>query len=123
MLLTASTRAPLSAGSLVLIVCFCSATLAFGIAHYRGWHRQWIGWLPFDANFFGPAWFGACGLLVVLAEEAGRIGAWLEAVLAVPAFIVFVIMVMSLVWLPSRLLPAWYLHWRAQGRPRFGHVS
>ena len=122
-LVTASTGASLSAGQLVLITCFSAALLVDGIAHYRGWHKGWIRLLPFDANFFGPAWFGACGLLVALCELAGRLTAWLEAVLAAPTFIVFVISLMSLVWLPSRLLPSWYLSWRAHGRPRSGLVG
>jgi hypothetical protein len=120
MFLVASSTQSLSAGSLVVIVCFCAASLLFGVAHYRGWHRGWIRLLPFEANFFGPAWFGAFGLLVALCELAARLSDMLAAVLAVPTFIVFVIMLMSLVWLPSRLLPSWYLNWREQGRPPSG---
>jgi hypothetical protein len=120
MLITASTRESLSAGSLVLVACFCALSLAFGVAHYRGWHKGWIRVLPFEANFFGPAWFGALGLLVALCDVATRLSVWVAAILAVPTFIVFVITLMSLVWLPSRLLPSWYLTWREQGRPLSG---
>ena len=120
MLLSASTARSLPVGTLALVVCACAASLAFGVAHYRGWHRGWIRVLPFEANFFGPAWFGACGLLVALCDLAARLSVWFAAVLAVPTFIVFVIMLMSLVWLPPRLLPSWYLNWRRQGRPRSG---
>lgn len=117
MLFWASTDTQLSAGSLLVVICFCAAALAFGVAHYRGWHKGWIRVLPFEANFFGPAWFGATGLLVALCDLAARVNVWLAAILAVPTFIVFVITLMSLVWLPSRLLPSWYLDWRRQGRP------
>ena len=117
---SASSGASLSAGELVLIACFSACVLVSGVAHYRGWHKGWIRALPFEANFFGPAWFGACGLLVVLCVLAGRLSAWVEALLALPTFVVFVISLMSIVWLPSKLLPAWYLSWRAHGRPMSG---
>ena len=123
MLLAASTNAPLSGGKLVLVVCFSFWVLISGIAHYRGWHKAWIRWLPFEANFFAPAWFGACGLLVSLCDLVAPLSVWLAAVLALPTLIVFVVMLMSLVWLPSRLLPSWYLNWRRQGRPRSGLVG
>jgi hypothetical protein len=118
--LYASTDTSLSGGKLVLVVCFSALSLVFGIAHYKGWNKGWIRWLPFEANFFLPAWFGACGLLVAFSTLAGRLSAGLEVVLAVPTFVVFVIMLMSLVWLPARLLPQWYLDWRAHGRPLTG---
>jgi len=117
MLLTAASDASPSAGSLALIVCFGGLSLAFGIAHYRGWHKRWIRLLPFEANFFLPAWFGAVGVLLFLCELAGHVSPVLEVVIALPMFVSFVIMLMSLVWLPSRLLPSWYLSWRAHGRP------
>lgn len=100
----------------MLILCFCSLSLASGVAHYRGWHKGWIRLLPFEANFFLPAWFGACGVLLFLSELTRHVVV-LSAMLAVPMFVSFVIMLMSLVWLPSRLLPSWYLSWRAHGRP------
>lgn len=117
MVLAASATKPLSGGSLVLVVCFCALSLAFGIAHYRGWHRPWIRLLPFESIFFLPAWFGALGLLAALCALAARLSVWVEAVLAVPTLLVLAITLMSLFWLPSSLLPGWYRTWRDRGRP------
>jgi hypothetical protein len=111
---------PLSAGSLALVVCCSAIGLAFGIAHYRGWHRGWIRVLPFEANFFTPAWGGATGLLTALCLLAAHVSRWLEVVLGVPLFLAFAVTLMSLVWLPQRLLPAWYREWRDRGRPSRG---
>lgn len=116
MLVTSATR-PLSGASLGLVAAFCALCLGFGIAHYRGWHRGWIRMLPFEANFFLPAWFGALGLLTALCLQAARVSAWVAAVLAVPTLVVLAVTLMSLVWLPSWLLPAWYRSWRDRGRP------
>lgn len=120
MLVAASTAGSPSTGTLVAIACFCAICFAFGIAHYRGWHRGWIRVLPFDANFFTPAWFGAFGLLLTLWTLAHKLSALVAVIVALPMFIAFVIGLMSLVWLPERLLPAWYRRWRAQGRPPGG---
>jgi hypothetical protein len=113
----ASTRASLSAGPLLVVLGFCAVSLAFGIAHYRGWHKAWIRLLPFEANFFLPAWFGACGLLASLCALGARLSVWVAVALALPTVVVLVITLMSLVWLPRRLLPEWYLRWRERGRP------
>lgn len=120
MLLAAATSHGPSVLTSVLGLCFCAWALAFGVAHYRGWHRAWIRFFPFDAHFFAPAWFGACGLLIFLGELAARFSTVLGVLIALPAVVPFVIMLMSLFWLPDRLLPAWYLDWRAHGRPAGG---
>ena len=119
MFVLASSHPAMSFGSLASIVGFCGVCLAFGIAHYRGWHRTWIRLLPFESNFFLPAWFGACGLLTALCVAVAPLSAWLAAVLAVPTFVIFAIALMSLVWLPRRLLPGWYLQ-LAGARPTAG---
>jgi hypothetical protein len=108
MVFAASTHTSLSGGSLALVTCFCAVSLAFGIAHYRGWHRSWMYLLPSEASFFLPAWFGAFGLLAVLCILAAKLSAWLALVLALPTAVAFAIMLMSMVWLPPRLLPSWY---------------
>lgn len=114
MLLTASSAATLSAGTLALIACFSAACLFNGVRHYRG-HGTWLlSWLPSEASFFTPAWFGACGLMLVLCLLAAHVSVVLEALLAIPAFVLFAISLMSLVWLPSRLLPIWYRDRRRQ---------
>ena len=116
----ASATHSLPAGTLALIAGFSALGLAFGIAHYRGWHRSWLRLVPFEANFFLPAWYGAAGLLVTLSLAGAHLSRWIEVVLGVPAFVAFAIALMSLVWLPSWLLPAWYRDWRARGRPPGG---
>lgn len=108
MILIASSNPSISAGTLVLIAAFSAALLANGVRHYRGRGTWLLEWLPTQASFFMPAWYGACGLMVVLCVLAGRVSVALEALLAIPTFVLFVIAVMSIVWLPSRLLPEWY---------------
>ncbi len=117
--LAASTHS-LSDGSLAFVIGVSAIALAFGIAHYRGWHRDWMRLLPFEANFFTPAWFGAAGLLVAFSLLAASAGRWLEVVLAVPAFVALAIALMSLVWLPPRFLPAWYRESRERQRQARG---
>jgi hypothetical protein len=108
MLLTGSSTDSLSAGTLVLITCFSAVCLVNGVRHYHGRGTWLLRWLPSEASFFAPAWYGAMGLMVVLCELAGRVGRVLEALLAIPTLVLFAIALMSLVWLPSRLLPEWY---------------
>lgn len=108
MALTASSDATLSAGSLVLIACFSALCLVSGLRHYRG-HGTWLlSWLPSGTSFFTPAWFGACGLMVVLSEIAGHVSVVFEGLLAIPTLVLLAITLVSLVWLPPRMLPAWY---------------
>ncbi|HTX32139.1 MAG TPA: hypothetical protein VMD09_12190 [Solirubrobacteraceae bacterium] len=117
MLPIAAPQTPLAGGQLAAIAAFSVFALGYGVAHYRGWHRGWMRWLPSEASFFTPLWFGATGLLLVLAELARRASTWLGVVFAVPLLIAAAITVMSLVWLPSTLLPDWYLDWRQRRRP------
>jgi hypothetical protein len=117
--LAAQHGSQMSIGSMVVVACVCAPVLGGGVLHYRGGgRRSWLYRLPFEANFFLPAWFGACGLLVVLDNLLGRVSGVAEAIVGVPTLISFAVMLMSLAWLPRRLLPAWYLAWRAHGRPR-----
>lgn len=108
MFLTASSDAHLSAGTLALLTCFSLCCLLNGVRHYRGRGTWMLSWLPSRASFFTTAWCGAFGLMVVLSDLAGRVSAILEAVLGIPTFVLLAIMLMSLVWLPGRLLPTWY---------------
>lgn len=108
MLLTASSDATLSAGSLALIACFSALCLVNGVRHYRGRGTWLLAWLPSGASFFGPAWFGACGLMLVVCELASRVSVVLAGLLAIPTLALGAIALVSLVWLPPRLLPSWY---------------
>lgn len=108
MLFTAATQAHLPLGTLGLIACFSALVLVNGVRHYRGQGTWMLGWLPSRASFFAPAWYGAFGLMVVLCVLAGQVSTVLEAVLGIPAFVLLGISLISLVWLPSSLLPAWY---------------
>jgi ribose/xylose/arabinose/galactoside ABC-type transport system permease subunit len=110
MFLVASSNATISLPSMLLIAAFSALMLVRGIQHYRGRNTWIIKWLPWSDGFFGGAWFGAFGLMVVLCLLAGRVSAVLEAVLAIPTFLLFLIALVSMVWLPSRLLPGWYRH-------------
>lgn len=123
MIAAASTDAWLSRTDLIEIVCFCTLLLVTGVRHYHGRGRWMLRWIPFEVSFFGIAWYGACGLMVVLCNAVRRFSVVLGALLAVPAFVLLGISLMSLFWLPPRLLPAWYLRWRAQGRPPSGLVA
>jgi hypothetical protein len=108
MLLSGSSTDSLSAGTLVLIACFSAVCLLNGVRHYHGRGTWLLRWLPTEASFFAPAWYGAMGLMVVLCELAGGVSRLLEAVLAIPTLVLFAVALVSLVWLPSRLLPEWY---------------
>lgn len=118
MIVNASSDAPLSAGTLVLVTCFSALVLITGVRHYRG-HGTWLlPWLPTQASFFGSAWYGAFGLMVVLCDLAERVSVVLVAVLAIPTFGLGLIALVSLFWLPSRLLPGWYRDRRRRSHPR-----
>lgn len=117
MLLTGSSTDSQSAGTLVLIACFSAVCLVNGVRHYRGRGVWLLSWLPSEASFFAPAWYGAVGLMVVACELAGQVSRVLEAVLAIPTLVLFAIALVSLVWLPSRLLPEWFRDRRRQRRP------
>lgn len=116
MILVAGTHTTMSAGTLVLVTCFSAWLLIGGVRHYRG-RGQWLmRWLPTEVSFFTPAWYGAFGLMIVLCELARTVSLGLEVVLAIPTLLLFVVALMSLVWLPSRLLPEWYRARRRQRR-------
>lgn len=101
---------------MLLIAGFSVLLLVNGVRHYRGRGTWLLSWLPTEASFFAPAWYGAMGLMVVLCELAGRVSVVLAGLLAVPTFVLFAIAMASLVWLPSRLLPRWYRDRRRQRR-------
>lgn len=113
---TAAANTPLAGGQLAAIAAFSVLAIGFGAAHYRGWHRGWMRWLPSEASFFTPLWFGATGVLLILAELGRRVSNWLGVVFGVPLLVAFAITLVSLVWLPSKLLPGWYLDWRKRRR-------
>lgn len=106
-----------SPGTTWLIAVFCALLLLQGIGHYRGRHTWVMRFLISDASFFAVAWYGAAGLLTVLDSALSRFAPVLALVLFVPTAITWGIAIMALFWLPARLLPAWYLEWRAHGRP------
>lgn len=117
MLLLASGYSVGSTSTTIEVTAFCVILLIQGIRHYRGYGRWLMRFLPFDAGFFAVAWYGALGLLLVLDSLLSHISGPLALLFAIPIVPVFAIAMISLVWLPARLLPGWYRDWRAHGRP------
>ena len=118
MRLLAASGSNLSAGTLIAVAAFSALVLRGGVRHYRGRNRWVMRWLPSEAAYFGTAWFGAAGLLMVLCALAAKVSVVLEAIVAVPALAVLAIAIVSTFWLPARLLPGWYL---AEARTRARH--
>lgn len=90
--------------------------LLLGVGHYRGWQKSGLLRVPFDSIHFMPAWFGTAIVIVALGSLGSRLTAWFMALAAI-GFIPFAVALVGLFWLPDRLLPGWYLAWRARGRP------
>lgn len=103
-------------GTLTLSFVLGALVTAFGVGHYRGWHKGGLLRLPFDSIHFAPAWWGGAMLTLGVASALATLSPWfaLLGVLAVPMILIGFV---ALFWLPDRLLPAWYLDWRARGRP------
>lgn len=87
-----------------------------GINHYRGITTWLLRYVPFDSIFFLPLWMGPVFLLAVLADLSAHVSTALAWVFAVPALVLLPVALLSMFWLPDRLLPAWYLDWREHGR-------
>jgi hypothetical protein len=87
-----------------------------GIQHYRGTLTWWLRYVALDAQFFLPMWFGPVLLIGGLADAGAQLSPVLGVLLALPLIPLFPVGLMSILWLPDRLLPAWYLQWRAHGR-------
>lgn len=96
--------------------------LWLGVARYRGWHKSSLLAFPFDSLHFAPAWWGAAIVLAMLGSLGSLVSPWflIVSVLGVAPLLVGLL---SLFWLPDRLLPAWYLDWRARGRPAWEVAS
>ena len=103
-------------GPFLLIGGIGIVILLIGVGHYRGWQKSGLLRVPFDSIHFMPAWFGAAAVLMAAGVLGSRLAGWIM-VLGALAFIPFAVALVGLFWLPDRLLPGWYLAWRARGRP------
>jgi hypothetical protein len=90
--------------------------IKWGLAHYRGTSTWLLRYLPYDTALFMPLWAAPIFLLAVLSDLAAHISRVLGLVFAVPAMVMIPVAIVFIFWMPSRLLPAWYLEWRANGR-------
>lgn len=105
------------------MIALLAVSLAFVVpgalaysGHWRSWTSQFMAtrYLGFSVFFLGAA--GAC------SAPALALHGVLAAVFDVPLIVFFVLMMVSLIWLPSFLLPAWFKQWRANGSDKAAYA-
>ncbi|MDQ1292843.1 MAG: hypothetical protein QG608_724 [Actinomycetota bacterium] len=110
-------------GSIVgpAIVCMAGGAvfLALGLAHYAGFTKPVAFGGPFGPYLgLGITWMGGgtilSGLGLILSEKVHPVFALL---LCPPGALGFVIGVVSIVWIPRFLRPAWLRDWVDRGKP------
>ena len=102
---------------LVGALCSLPFLVAGGLA-YAGWGRSIVlKGFPTPVLFFGLAWFGAGGLVVMLSGQLSRAGhPVVGTLLALPGVVGVVVFLLSFAWMPRRLQPRWYRDWCDRGR-------
>lgn len=91
----------------------CAAVLlAGGLAHYAGRGRRFVDpWMLSPYTGLAAAWLGAGGLLVcsatLLAAVPSAVATVLAVVLGVAGVVSWLVGLVGVVWLPSRLRPRW----------------
>jgi hypothetical protein len=120
MVLLASGYSVGSTSTTIELLAFCLIMLIEGIRHYLGygrWFLAFLRFLPSDVSWFAMTFYGLTGILLVLDSWLSRVSGPLALLLVIPLVPLFVTSFVGLFWLPSWLLPEWYLTWRAHGRP------
>ena len=104
----------------MIVILLCGVLLlALGLAHYAGYAKP----LAFTGLFgpylpLGMAWMGAAALLSGIALLLSHAGSGVAAALVMlPAWVCYIITMLSIVWLPRRLRPRWLQGWIERGRP------
>jgi hypothetical protein len=114
--LTLAAVHPLSTGDLIGGILLGGAGLGQGIRHYRGTVTWMLRYLPGETQFFTPLWGGIMLLCGVAADLLAPVSHIAAVIIAVPALAALAVTLLSLFWLPGRLLPRWFREWRAEGR-------
>ena len=102
---------------LVGALCSLLFLVAGGLA-YAGWGRSIVlKGFPTPVLFFGLAWSGAGGLVVILSSQLSQAGhPVVGTLLALPGVVGVVVFLLSFAWMPRRLQPRWYRDWCDRGR-------
>jgi hypothetical protein len=102
---------------LVGALCGLLFLVAGGLAYAGRGRSIVLKGFPTPVLFFGLAWLGAGGLVVILSSQLSQAGhPFAGTLLALPGVVGVVVFLLSFAWMPRRLQPRWYRDWCDRGR-------